>query len=80
MDNMNQTDAEKQAAAEGEARMRAFATGIGRRCNEAGVDMGVLAKEAHAIGLVPSDDVDHLAPAALDNMIAFGERAEQAQG
>jgi hypothetical protein len=64
--------AEKQAAEkEGQERLMAFAVGIGRCCNELGVEYGQLAKAANL-----SEEM--LAPALAELVVKAAQQAEGA--
>jgi hypothetical protein len=63
--------AEKQAAErEAQGRLMSFAVGIGRCCNELGIEYGQLAKAANV-----SEDM--LAPALAELVVNAAQQAEQ---
>lgn len=63
------SDEKKAAADEGQQRLMAFATGIGRFCEDANIQYGNLAKQAGV-----SDEM--LAPVLAEVVIDAAQRAE----
>jgi len=62
--------AAEKAAAEGEQRLMAFASGIGRFCNDADIEYGDLAKAAGV-------EEEMLAPALAELVVDAAKQAEK---
>ncbi len=69
---VEKTAEEKQAAEEGQGRLRAFSVGIGQLCDETGIPVDKLSKEA---GVTP----ETLAPALVNSMAKAAEQGEGAK-